>query len=75
MMNEHDDPIPRNYQAWRHCIEHWCGIPLTREFIEQRLQELSRPEDEHTKKFIESYGQAHHEQVTAWFNEALNDIK
>ena len=30
-----------SYADWRTCIEHYCGIPLTRDYIEARIAELS----------------------------------
>lgn len=74
-MTEPDDPIPGNFQAWRHCIEYWCGIPLTREFIEQRLEALAQPEQEHTRRFIECYGQVHYDRVYTWFRQALAELE
>ncbi len=70
-MTDHDDPIPRSYDHWRHCIEHWCGIPLTSEFAEQRFQALENPADEHTRRFIECYGKDHHARVLGWFKQYL----
>jgi hypothetical protein len=67
MMTEHDDPIPRDYDGWRYCIEHWCGIPLTADFVSQRIAALEDRGNEHTRRFVECYGQAHHAQVLGWF--------
>lgn len=74
-MNEHDDPIPQDFQSWRHCIEHWCGIELTPKFIDKRLAELEQPDHEPTRKFIQCYGQEHYERVKGWFREARESIK
>ncbi len=65
------DPIPQSYQAWRHCIEHWCRIELTPEYIEQRIRELQDTREETTRRFIECYGKAHHAAVLGWFQRAL----
>ncbi|MDD0930201.1 hypothetical protein [Xylella fastidiosa] len=37
--------IPNTYEAWRHCIEHRCNIPLTQTYIEERLAALSNSYD------------------------------
>lgn len=66
-MTDVNDPIPGSYEAWKHCIEHWCEIPLTRPFVEQRLAALGNPKDEHTQKLVQAYGEAHHQQLLGWF--------
>ncbi|MGY6587653.1 MAG: hypothetical protein ACXIUB_05125 [Wenzhouxiangella sp.] len=72
-MTDQNDPIPGNYEAWKHCIEHWCEIPLTAEFVEQRLAALNNPKDEHTAKLIDAYGAGHHQQLLAWFQRWANE--
>jgi hypothetical protein len=32
--------IPSTYADWRRCIEHDCGLPLTRDFVAARLADL-----------------------------------
>ncbi len=66
-----EDPIPRTREQWQYCIEHWCGIELTSEYVKKRIQALDNPNDEHTRKFIECYGSAHHQRVLEWFRQAL----
>ena len=72
-MTEYEDPIPRNYDHWRHCIEHWCGVPLTRTFAEERIRALEDPGNEHTRRFVECYGEAHHRAVLDWFRRVVAD--
>jgi len=74
MTTEPTDPIPRTFEEWRYCIEHWCGIELSPQYIEQRLAAMQNTNDEHTRRFIESYGQAHHEAVLSWFRRAQQEI-
>jgi len=71
MSTEFTDPIPSTSEEWRHCIEHWCGIELTPDFVKARIKALENPHDEHTRRFIECYGEAHRQQVLAWFKRAL----
>ena len=52
MTNETGDPIPRNYDEWRHCIEHWCGITLTPDHIAMRLHALKDNNNEHTRRLL-----------------------
>jgi len=70
MTTDGTDPIPGNYEQWRYCIEHWCGIPLTAEFIEQRLQALNNPKDHHTQRLRECYGENHLQALIGWFEQA-----
>jgi hypothetical protein len=72
-MTDFDDPIPSTVEAWRHCIEHHCGIPLTPEFAAERIRALENPHHEHTRKFIECYGKAHHQRVLGWFRQVAAD--
>ena len=58
MTTDSTDPIPRTFEQWRHCIEHWCGIEITPEFIDKRLRALQDTNDYHTRRFIECYGEA-----------------
>ncbi len=74
-MTEHDDPIPQTYEGWQHCIEHWCGIPLTADFVNARIQALENPSEEHTRKFIQCYGQDHHGRVLAWFRQCADRLE
>jgi len=73
MKNEAGDPIPRNFQQWRHCIEHWCGIELTPDYVDQRLRALEDPNDHHTTQFIKCYGRPHHAAVLGWFRQWQNE--
>ena len=64
MTTEHTVPIPRTR-------EHWCGIELTPQYIRTRIEALENQRDEHTRRFIECYGPAHHQRVLKWFRSAL----
>ncbi|MFL9927111.1 hypothetical protein PQR62_22755 [Herbaspirillum lusitanum] len=61
------DPIPRSYQAWRHCIEQDCGIALTPAYVAARLQILQQKEEQETARFIRLYGELHWRNVVTWF--------
>lgn len=62
--------IPETYAQWRHCIEVECGIPLTPDFINARLQALAQPRGEEAGRFAGLYGAAHLERVIGWFRRA-----
>jgi len=74
MTEREDDAIPQTFEQWRHCIEHHCGIPLTTEFAEKRVRELENPGNEHTQRFIQSYGARHHVRVLNWFRQVLSGV-
>ncbi|AAF84896.1 hypothetical protein XF_2097 [Xylella fastidiosa 9a5c] len=63
--------IPNTYEAWRHCIEHRCNIPLTHTYIEERLAALRDPNNFHTQQFIRCWGETHLRQITHWFTLAI----
>lgn len=73
MTTETSDPIPRNYDEWRHCIEHWCGIELKPEFIAKRLSALQNASDEHTQRLRACYGEDHLQSLIGWFKRAENE--
>ena len=67
------DPIPQTFEQWRHCIEHWCKIEITPEFIDKRLRALQDTNDYHTRRFIECYGEAHRAAVVGWLQRAQQE--
>ncbi|MEM7733900.1 MAG: hypothetical protein AAF280_14125 [Pseudomonadota bacterium] len=62
--------VPTTYEEWEHCITVQCGIPLTAEFADKRIIEMQDENDFHTQKFIDQWGEAHHAQTLAWFEQA-----
>ncbi len=74
MTTEPGDAIPRNYEEWKYCIEHWCGLELSPTFIDTRIKALNDRSDEHTQRIIESYGQAHHRALLTWFERARDSV-
>lgn len=66
--------IPQNYDEWRHCITVKCGIPLTPEYIAERINSLQDGTDFRTRQFLEIYGQQYHQQVLAWFHQAEQEV-
>ncbi|MGL6290572.1 MAG: hypothetical protein ACRC2H_07810 [Silanimonas sp.] len=66
--------IPSTYADWRRCIERDCGIPLTVDFIAQRIADLGDPRSHHTQQFLRVYGPEHHARVLAWFAQAQADV-
>lgn len=68
-------PVPRSYSDWRTCIEVHCGIPLTAEFIGQRLRELDDGSLFSTEQLLRHYGQAHVAQLRQWFLMAQGELR
>jgi len=62
------------YDDWKHCITVECGIPLTPQYVEERIAALKNPKDHHTQKFLREYGQPHLIKVIGWFEKAMSEI-
>ena len=67
--------IPQTYEQWRHCITVDYGIPLTRKFVEDRLLALQAPAKEEARRFAQIYGEAHLQQVRAWFGQSCRALQ
>ena len=68
-----DDIFPRHYQGWKKCITEKCKIPLTKEYIEGRIQILSDESSTERSKFLEKYGTHWTETVISYFKQALSE--
>lgn len=66
--------IPQNFNEWQSCIVKDCGIPLTVEFIDERLAALANLNNEHTRQFIKCYGEAHYQQTVKWFEQVKGQL-
>lgn len=64
--------IPRNFDEWKHCITVECGLELTPDYIEQRIEALQTPNDHYTQQFTRLYGEQYLQQVLTWFTQAKN---
>ena len=65
----------KTYDDWKHCITVLCGIPLTLPYVEERLAALRNPADHGTQKLVASWGEAHLERVTGWFEQAEGELR
>ncbi|MEL6449377.1 MAG: hypothetical protein AAFQ62_15695 [Pseudomonadota bacterium] len=68
------DVVPTTYEQWRHCITVECGIPLTPEYIAQRLSVWKDENTQETTRFRGLYGDAHWRAVTSWFERAQKEL-
>jgi len=66
--------IPRTYAQWQHCITQACGIPLTADFVAQRLAIWRDSQAQETLHFRRLYGDAHWQAVVAWFEQAQQEL-
>lgn len=66
--------IPQTYDEWEHCITVTCGIPLTADYVTQRIEALQNRRDQGTKKFIDQWGEEHHTRTLGWFREAADRL-
>lgn len=66
--------IPKSYEDWKHCITVKCDIPLTQSYVAARLEELKDRNQFQTQKFIDHWGEAHHAQTVAWFEQAAKEL-
>lgn len=65
----------KTYDDWKYCITVICGIPLTLDYVEQRLVALRDPADNSTQKFIATWGEAHLGHVIGWFEQAQRELQ
>ena len=63
-----------SYEQWKHCITDICRIDLTLPFVEARLQALGNLADHETRRFIDSWGEAHRQRVMGWFLQARREL-
>lgn len=66
--------IPTTYESWRHCIEVHCRLPLTADYIAQRLRELEDRSVYSTEQLLRHYGEAHVARIKQWFQQAAQDL-
>ena len=67
--------IPNNFAEWKHCITVECGLELTPEYIEQRIEALQTEKDHYTQQFTRLYGEQHLNRVLAWFRQTQTEAK
>ncbi|MEM6411148.1 MAG: hypothetical protein AAF683_06400 [Pseudomonadota bacterium] len=61
---------PKTFEEWEHCITVKCGIPLTEQFVSDRIKALEDSTDTTTQKFRNFWGNAHYVQTLEWFRQA-----
>lgn len=63
-----------SFDDWKRCITVSCGLPLTVDFVETRLDALRNENDLHTRKFVDMWGDAHLARVIGWFEQAQREL-
>jgi len=66
--------IPGTYADWKHCITVVCGLELSREYIEARIQALNDMNDHMTARYVTLYGEAQRQQTLQWFAQAREEL-
>ena len=66
--------VLNTYEDWKHCITVDCGIPLTREYVQQRLAALHDPKDYSRERFVAVWGEEHLTRVIGWFQQAEREL-
>ena len=69
------DDIPGTYEQWHHCITIECEIPLTSDFVAQRLQSWRNENAQETTRFRRLYGDSHWRTVIGWFERAEAELR
>ncbi len=64
----------QGYAEWREALTKHCGVSLTPDYARKRIQALRDPKDPATRKFIDTYGEAHLQQVIRWFQQAEQEM-
>ena len=67
-----DDIYPLDFASWHHCIAVKCGVPLSADYVAERIAVLTDPGAEETQRFVRLYGEAWHQQVLTWFRLAAS---
>lgn len=65
---------PETFEAWQRCIEHDCGITLTKAFVEERLLALRDRRDPSTARLAELCGEVHVSNLVSWFERAARQL-
>lgn len=68
------NPVPQTYEEWERCITVDCGIPLTPNYVTERIKALENRSDYQTQKFIEYWGEPHYSRTLDWFREAKTRV-
>ncbi|MEM6388535.1 MAG: hypothetical protein AAF825_01715 [Pseudomonadota bacterium] len=66
--------VPESYEDWKHCITVKCDIPLTAQYIDDRIAALTDDSDFNTQRFIERWGAKHHARTVEWFKRAKEEL-
>ncbi len=62
-----------NYHEWRKTMTERAGLTLDRSYCEDRLAILEDQNNNETQSFIKAFGPNYHQQVIAWFHQALSE--
>lgn len=63
-----------SYDDWKHCITVKCGINLTMNFLNNRLEELQNKKHPKTIQFAKCYGDEHVKTIINHLERAIQDL-
>lgn len=64
----------QNYNEWKKCITISCGIPLTKDFVNTRLTELTDEKNPKTLEFKKIYGESFTQMIISHFQQAQSEL-
>jgi hypothetical protein len=67
--------LPNDFSAWRRYIKIECRLTLTPAFVAARIGALSDVTDASTRRFVETWGEAHRAHMLGWFRQAQRGLK
>ncbi len=62
-----------SYKEWRMTMIDHAGLTLDQDYCKERLAVLEDKTTKETQTFIKLYGDSYHQQVVAWFHQALSE--
>lgn len=66
---------PTDYESWKYCITVKCKIPLTPDYVNERVRILSDAKHQEAVEFTRLYGADYHARVVSWFTRAQAELK
>ncbi len=66
--------MPTDYESWKYCITIKCKIPLTPDYVNERIRILTDTKHAETKEFVKLYGVDYHERIVNWFKRAQTEL-
>ena len=69
-----NEVFPRHFGDWKKCITQKCKIPLTQEYVNERIKLLSDANSSERKRFVEKYGAHWTGTIIDYFKQARDEL-